>query len=144
MAKKYLIQSEDQLSNIFKENQELLQAQTLFLFRGGLGVGKTTMIRHWLESLGIENVQSPTYAFHLSYFWKQIQISHFDLYRLETQDELESIGFWDFFSNQNQILFVEWSEKINESDWPLHWRKVIIQISKVNDFDREIEIKIED
>lgn len=143
MAKKYLIKNLDQLPEVFIQNQHLLQERTLFLFRGELGAGKTTFIRSWLESLGIENVQSPTYAFHLSYSWKQFQISHFDLYRLETEEDLESIGFWDFFSSENHILFIEWSEKIKNSDWPLDWKKIIIQISKLNEVEREIEIKTE-
>lgn len=79
-------------------------------FSGDLGAGKTTIIRAMLKSIGIEStIKSPTFSLVESYACKTMQIHHFDLYRIHNAEELDYLGFRDYFSNQS-ICCIEWPE----------------------------------
>jgi len=77
---------------------------------GEIGAGKTTIIRAMLRKLGVESaIKSPTFSLVESYYCNNLQIHHFDLYRIHHEDELEYLGFRDYFTNQS-ICFIEWAE----------------------------------
>lgn len=79
-------------------------------FSGEIGTGKTTFIRAMLHSLGIQSViKSPTFSLVESYQQGTLSIHHFDLYRLQHEDELDYLGFRDFFTPES-ICCIEWAE----------------------------------
>ncbi len=82
---------------------------------GDIGTGKTTIIRAVLKCLGIQSaIKSPTFSLVESYTCNNLTIHHFDLYRIHHEDELEYLGFRDYFSSQS-ICFIEWAEHAGKS-----------------------------
>ncbi len=86
----------------------LLEPGDVIYFEGNLGAGKTTLIRALLKLLGYTgSVNSPTYTLIESYELPAYHVHHFDLYRLESSDELEAIGARDLF-DANSVCLIEW------------------------------------
>lgn len=132
LNKKY----EFKIQNISELNQawktiidELFTDQTLCLLEGPVGAGKTESMKQICALYGFSNVASPSFAIHHRYENSQGQvIDHVDLYRLESEDDLESTGFWDLFAQDQSWVFVEWANLIDRHSWPLNWKKILVQI----------------
>ncbi|MCB0509803.1 MAG: tRNA (adenosine(37)-N6)-threonylcarbamoyltransferase complex ATPase subunit type 1 TsaE, partial [Bacteroidetes bacterium] len=82
----------------------------IFLFIGEMGAGKTTLIKEFCWSLGVEeDVSSPTYALVNEYSSKQGTIYHFDLFRLKSTEEALDIGLENYIDSGN-ICLIEWPQ----------------------------------
>ncbi len=78
---------------------------------GPLGAGKTTLVRGLLRALGHEGlVPSPTFTLVETYDFAQMRVAHFDLFRLESIEELETLGVRDYFADGTLCVF-EWPER---------------------------------
>ena len=78
---------------------------------GPLGAGKTTLVRGLLRALGYEGpVPSPTFTLVETYEFTQLRVVHFDLFRVESYEELETIGLRDYFADDNLCVF-EWPDR---------------------------------
>lgn len=92
-----------------------VQAPAVIFLEGQLGAGKTTFMRGFLRGLGfLGRVKSPTFTLVETYECAGTHIVHADLYRLKNTDELEAIGFRDYFS-KNSICVIEWASLAR--DW---------------------------
>lgn len=89
-----------------------------FALVGDLGVGKTTFSKHLLKALGVtEHVSSPTFSIINSYdisFKNFTKVYHVDVYRIEDVSELTTLHFEDILSNPNNIVIIEWADKIKD------------------------------
>lgn len=116
----------------------LLRAGDMLAYKGGLGAGKTTFTRGIAIGMGLgDNVTSPTFALVNEYRGDRITLYHFDMYRIESEDDLESTGFYDYPFEDN-VAAVEWSENIADF---LPKYTIYITINRIDDMQREIIIE---
>ncbi len=92
-----------------------LRPGTVLAYRGDLGAGKTAFTRGLARGLGAgEPVTSPTYTIVNEYLSGRIPLFHFDMYRLNSADDLFDIG-WDDYLERGGVCAVEWSENVAEA-----------------------------
>ncbi|HEY4843974.1 MAG TPA: tRNA (adenosine(37)-N6)-threonylcarbamoyltransferase complex ATPase subunit type 1 TsaE [Terriglobales bacterium] len=85
----------------------------IVLLRGDLGAGKTTLVKgiaEGFEAARAEDVTSPTFTLIHEYRGPLVTLFHIDLYRIDTERELETLGLDDLLA-PNSILLIEWGEK---------------------------------
>jgi len=117
--------------------KDLVNNYTIFLFEGDMGSGKTTLIKQIVKDIGIsENVKSPTFSLVNEYIENDLIIFHFDLYRINKENELDSIGFYEYLDS-GKLCFIEWP---NIAIQYIYKNYVLIKISVTSDSEREIEI----
>ena len=92
---------------------------------GDLGVGKTAFVRGFVSSMSPARVKSPTYTIVNEYRGGKVPVFHFDMYRIEGEDDLYSTGFFDYLDTDN-VLVIEWSENIDGA-LPDHTIRIDIQ-----------------
>ncbi|MBO5571342.1 MAG: tRNA (adenosine(37)-N6)-threonylcarbamoyltransferase complex ATPase subunit type 1 TsaE [Ruminococcus sp.] len=116
----------------------LLKAGDMIAYKGGLGAGKTTFTRGLAIGMGLgDNVTSPTFALVNEYRGEDITLYHFDMYRINSEEDLESTGFYDY-DFENNVAAVEWSENIAAF---LPKSTIYITIERLSELEREIIIE---
>jgi len=86
----------------------------LIVLRGDLGAGKTTLVKGIAAALGAaetEDVTSPTFTLVHEYRGPKVRLFHLDLYRLETERELLTLGLDEMAEEPDALVLVEWGEK---------------------------------
>ena len=108
---------------------------------GDLGVGKTVFTQGVAAGLGItEPVNSPTFTIIQEYETGRMPFYHFDVYRIGDIEEMEEIGYDDYFYG-NGICLIEWANLIEEI-LPKERKEIIIEKDLEKGFDyRRITIK---
>ena len=111
------------IKSLSEENTELLgfmvgkeaQPGHVFCLSGELGAGKTVFARGLARGLGYEGrVTSPTFNLMNTYEGGRLPLYHFDMYRLESDADLESIGYEDYFYADG-VCLVEWAERVKDA-----------------------------
>ena len=90
-----------------------LKPGSIVLLRGDLGAGKTTMVKgiaEGFQAAKADDVTSPTFTLIHEYRGPVVTLYHIDLYRIDTQRELDTLALDDLMSPQS-ILLIEWGEK---------------------------------
>ena len=130
------------INDIYNLRFPLSKGNIVFL-NWDLWAWKTTLSKHILNNLLSvkEEITSPTYTYYNKYKWildwEEIDIYHFDLYRLDNYDEFFNIWAEEIFDNNNWIILVEWPDLISDYYKP----DLNIEIFKTQkDDEREIKI----
>jgi len=92
----------------------LLPAPKLVVLRGEVGAGKTTLVKGIAAALGAaseEDVTSPTFTLVHEYLGSKVRVYHLDLYRLETERELATLGIDEMAAEPDALVLVEWGER---------------------------------
>lgn len=117
---------------------KLLISGDIIFLNGDLGAGKTTLSKSIGEGLGVqEYITSPTFTL-INEYEGRLPLYHFDLYRLDSYEELEELGVEDYFYG-NGVCLIEWAEKFSE-DLPENRLEVWINRGKTDD-ERYIKLK---
>ncbi len=85
----------------------------MVLLRGDLGAGKTTLVKgiaEGFQAARADDVTSPTFTLIHEYRSPRVNLYHIDLYRIDTERELETLALDDLLA-PNSILLIEWGEK---------------------------------
>ena len=94
--------------------ETLMPSPRLVILRGDLGAGKTTLVKGIAATLGAadpEEVTSPTFTLVHEYQGTKLRLYHLDLYRLETERELATLGLEEMIESPDALVLVEWGEK---------------------------------
>ena len=106
----FLSHSVEQTEEFAEEFSKNLNGNEIIAMYGELGAGKTAFARGLARGLGVEDaVSSPTFAI-VNEYQGVYPIYHFDMYRIESWNDLDSIGFFDYVDNG--VIIIEWSENI--------------------------------
>lgn len=104
----YTLNSEAETNAFGVECAPCIGAGGIVFLQGDLGAGKTSLAKGLLKGWGYDGVvTSPTFTLLESYSFSGFDVHHFDLYRMESPEELEMIGARELF-NQRDICLIEW------------------------------------
>ncbi|MGN0457912.1 MAG: tRNA (adenosine(37)-N6)-threonylcarbamoyltransferase complex ATPase subunit type 1 TsaE [Eubacterium sp.] len=121
-----------------EEYAKTVPVGTVIGFIGGLGMGKTAFTTGFVKGLGIDaEVSSPTFAICNDYIGSSARVYHFDMYRIESWDDLYSTGYFDYLDTGAYII-AEWSENVFGA---LPNDAVIIEIEKLDECSRKFIFK---
>jgi len=115
MKKSFTTNTENQTINLGKEFAQELKHGSIIGLSGDLGSGKTQFVKGLAQGLGInKSITSPTFVllkpYHLPVASRQL--IHIDCYRLSSPDEILSMGLQEYIDQKNNIIAIEWADKI--------------------------------
>ncbi len=138
---KYISHSPEETFSLAAEFSKKLIPGDIITLDGDLGAGKTAFTRGLSHGLSLTDiVVSPTFTIVNEYTKGDIPLFHFDVYRLESEDDMYDIG-WEDYLSRNGICVVEWSKIMPElfSSLP-HYEVTINKNLDISEDYREIFI----
>ena len=140
--REYISRSPEETARIANEIACGLRSGDIILYEGDMGAGKTTLTKGIAAALGITDpVTSPTFALVNEYPQGRLPLFHFDLYRIDSYDDLYAVGFFDYL-DRDGIIAAEWSENIPGLEQELarddSHRVINIRIEKSGENERRI------
>src|SRR5438270_1733248 len=134
-TREYTTNSPEETVALGRELASSLTPPKIVLLRGDLGAGKTTLVKGIAEGFNAaseDDVTSPTFTLIHEYRGPDANLFHIDLYRIDTQRELETLGLDDLVSDKS-VLLVEWGEKFARFE---RERDVEIVLERVGENER--------
>jgi tRNA threonylcarbamoyladenosine biosynthesis protein TsaE len=117
-----------------------LREMRIVILHGDLGAGKTTLVKGIAEALHAasqDDVTSPTFTLIHEYRGPEVTLYHVDLYRIDTERELNTLGLDELFAGEGNLIMIEWGEKfprlVAECD-------AEIRIERVGESERKISV----
>jgi len=138
-AREYTTHSPEEKISLGRELAAILTPPKVVLLRGDLGAGKTTLVKGIAEAFSAasqEDVTSPTFTLIHEYRGPKASLFHIDLYRIDTQRELDTLALDDLMSD-NSILLIEWGEKFARF---VRERDLEIGLERVGEEERKIQV----
>ena len=132
----YIARSLNDTLSLAKKLAKILHGNEIIIISGDLGAGKTTFTKALAEGLEVTDlVTSPTFAFMREYMGK-CKLSHYDMYRVEDEDELFELGLSDNLY-EDGICVIEWNKF---KEFPEDKCIIKIDITKLSDNERCFDI----
>lgn len=121
-----------------EEMAKKLSGGEIIAFRGPMGMGKTCFTRGLARGLGFTGqVTSPTFALVNEYVGGRLPLYHFDMFRIESWEDLYSCGFFDYME-MGGVIAAEWSENIEGA---LSGDVIFVTIEKTDENSRKITVE---
>jgi len=139
--KTFTTHSPEETTDLGRKLSTEIKPGSLVLLRGDLGAGKTTLVKGVAEGFHAaeaEDVTSPTFTLIHEYRGPEVTLFHIDLYRIDTQRELDTLALDDLMAPQS-ILLIEWGEKFERF---VKERDVEIAIEHGGDDSRRIHLNM--
>jgi|SRR5215469_7888333 len=139
MTREFTTKSPEETIALGLELATLLSPPKLVLLKGDLGAGKTTLVKgiaQGFQAAAEEDVTSPTFTLVHEYRGPAATLYHIDLYRIDTQRELDTLAIDDLMG-ENAILLIEWGEKFIRFE---RERDVEITLERMSDMERRIGV----
>lgn len=134
---KYITSSPEETEELGLRLGKKLRGGEVIAYKGGLGMGKTCFTRGLAAGLGYEGeVTSPTFALINEYLGGRLPLYHFDMYRINSWEDLYSTGFFDY-REMGGVIAAEWSENIENA---LAENTITVSFTALGDEKREIII----
>jgi len=137
----YITHSADETIALGRELAAKLHDLRMVILHGDLGAGKTTLVKgiaEGLEAASQDDVTSPTFTLIHEYRGPEVTLYHVDLYRIETERELATLGLDELIASDGNLTVIEWGEKfprlVAECD-------AEIRIERVGEGERKIAVK---
>lgn len=136
--KEFITNSVEETLAAAEEVAASLSAGDIILYEGDMGAGKTHFTKGIARYLGVDDeVTSPTFAL-VNEYSGSMPLFHFDLYRIDSYDDLYAIGFFDYL-DRGGIIAAEWSENIAELKEELG-DVITVCIEKLSETGRRITV----
>jgi len=110
----YSTRSAEETITLGRELASQLKEARMVILRGDLGAGKTTLVKgiaEGLQAASQDDVTSPTFTLIHEFHGPEVNLYHVDLYRIETERELATLGLDELFAEDGNLVVLEWGEK---------------------------------
>ena len=135
----FISYSEEDTINFADKFAENLNKNSVIILSGDLGSGKTKFTEGILKHFGLEDeISSPTFTIVNEYHSDNMNIYHFDLYRLSDIDEFYAMGGEEYF--EKGICIIEWGETILEA-LPKEYIHIFLEKSSIDENTRILKVK---
>lgn len=140
MKETFLSKSPEETFRLAEKMAAQLTGGEIILFEGTLGAGKTLFTKGLASGLGFDpdEVTSPSFAL-VNLYKARLDVYHIDLWRLESgSDPAFAVGLEEILENENAVVVIEWSERLEGFDFgrPV----IVVAISGTDEFAREIAV----
>lgn len=138
---KILIQNQQEMADFAIKMAKSIKNNQIITLEGNLGAGKTFFAKNFisfLTDIKQSEITSPTFNIYNHYQINKQNIYHFDLYRINNEEELDNIGFYDLL--KDGICLIEWPE-IAKKYLPSLFTRIDFNI--ISEFQREISLSDE-
>lgn len=113
-------------ARISKKLTRYIKTGDVVILSGDLGAGKSEIVRDFLKSCGVKDkITSPTFTLVNIYDNGKTHFYHFDMYRLEDEEEARNIGIEEMLGDERGVKFIEWAERVPHFI-PSHYKKISI------------------
>ena len=143
-SREYITHSAEQTIALGRELSATLRELRMVILHGDLGAGKTTLVKGIAEGLDAasqDDVTSPTFTLIHEYRGPEVTLYHVDLYRIDSERELATLGLDELFSEEGNLVVIEWGEKfprlVAECD-------AEIRIERVGETERKLTVHSND
>ena len=141
-TREYITHSAEETIALGRELAPMLRDARMVILRGDLGAGKTTLVKgiaEGLQAASRDDITSPTFTLIHEFRGPEVTLYHVDLYRLETERELATLGLDELLAEPGNLVLLEWGEKF---PWFQRERDAEIAIERRGEQERRIVIRL--